>query len=154
MSVGQRKKIRVKFKRVFLSYAGEDSAEASMLQCALEAKLKDLEISVWTYGRDQAKSERQVASSLPQRIRESFATILLVSPATIKDGATQWMELAYADAFKKPTFILLHHLTYDELKNSEKDVPVLVLEGQCNPASEWHLIEPDLRDIFQGDYHA
>ncbi len=41
------------------------------------------------------------------------------------------MELAYADAFGIPTFVLLHHLTVDQLRRAEKVVPPLVLERNC-----------------------
>lgn len=131
--------------QIFLSYAGEDGFEAALLQEAIETLLGDLNVLVWTYERDQARDERHVGSSLRERVRGSMAAIILVSQFTLASGATQWMELAYADAFAVPTFILLHHITYDVLKASETGVPPLVLEGQCNPATSWRRLEADLR---------
>jgi hypothetical protein len=131
--------------QIFLSYAGEDSFEAALLQHAVEALLRDVNALVWTYERDQSRDERHIAASLRDRIRRSVATIVLISQFTLTSGATQWMELAYADAFGVPTFILLHHITYDGLKTSETGVPPLVLEGQCTPAADWRLIQDDLR---------
>lgn len=132
--------------KIFLSYSGEDSFEASLLQFAYESLLSDLGVKVWTYQRDQSKNERDISASLKKRVKESKATIFLVSPYTLKSGAAQWMELAYSDAFDIPTFVLLHHLTYNDLKNREKGVPPLLLAGQCNQALEWRSIEQDLRN--------
>lgn len=131
--------------QVFLSYAGEDGFEAALLQQAVETLLRDFSVLVWTYERDQARDERHVGTSLRERIRHSVAAIILISQFTLSSGATQWMELAYADAFDVPTFILLHHITYDTLKASETGVPPLVLEGQCTPAGSWRLLEDDFR---------
>lgn len=137
---------------IFLSYSGEDAFEASLLQFAFEVLMKDLEVRVWTYKRDQKKDEKDISKSLKKRIEKSHATIFLVSPSTFYDGATQWMELAYSDAFEIPTFILLHHLTYHELKNRGKGVPPLLLAGQCNESIEWKSIELRLREIIGVDY--
>jgi hypothetical protein len=123
--------------QIFLSYAGDDSFEASLFQFALEQLLADINVSVWSYERDQAKSERSIGKSLKDRVRESQATMFLVSPSTLNAGAAQWMELAYSDAFNVPTFVLLHHLTFSDLKERERGVPPLLLEGQCNASSEW-----------------
>jgi len=130
---------------IFLSYAGEDGFEAALLQLCLERVLEDLNVRVWTYERDQSGTERSVASGLRDRMRDSVAAIILISPHTLDGGATQWMELAYADAFGRPTFLLLHHLTYDQLKKSERGVPPLVLQGQCVPARDWRTLEGELR---------
>jgi hypothetical protein len=54
------------------------------------------------------------------------------------------MELAYADAFGIPTFVLLHRITFDELRNAEKGVPPLLLTGQCTEARQWRTIKDDL----------
>ena len=81
-----------------------------------------------TYQRDQSGSERDVASALKERVRNSCATVFLVSPTTLNCGATQWMELAYADAFDVKTFVLLHHLLYSTLTSSEVGVPPLLFE--------------------------
>lgn len=48
--------------------------------------------------------------------------LLLVSPSTIEDGATQWMELAYADAFDVTIFVLLHHLDLKALRERRRGV--------------------------------
>ena len=61
------------------------------------------------------------------------------------------MELAYADAFGIPAFILLHHLTFDELKRAEPGVPPLVLEGQCTLAVDWRSLEDGLRSCCVKD---
>lgn len=80
-----------------------------MLQAAIESMLADLDVVVWTYGRDQARDVRSIGASLKERLRESSAVVVLVSQFTLASGASQWVELAYADAFGLPTFILLHH---------------------------------------------
>lgn len=130
---------------IFLSYAGEDGFEATLLQQAVEAMLRDVNALVWTYERDQTRDERDIASSLRERIRRSVAAIVLISQFTLTSGATQWMELAYADAFGVPTFILLRHITYDGLKTPDANVPPLVLAGQCTPAADWRLLGDGLR---------
>lgn len=135
--------------QIFLSYAGEDAFEAILLQDAVESLLQDLHERVWTYGRDQARDERSISTSLRDRIKNSCAAIVLLSRFTLEAGATQWMEIAYADAFGIPTFILLHHLTFEELKRADRGVPPLILEGQCTPAAEWRSLENDLRKLVQ-----
>ena len=137
-----------KLCNIFLSYSSENTFEAELLQFAFEMLMKDLGVKVWTYQRDQDKDERDISQSLKERIEKSKATIFLVSPSILDGGATQWMELAYSDAFEIPTFILLHNLTYQELKNREKGVPPLLLAGQCNEAIEWRSIESRLREII------
>ena len=136
--------------QIFLSYAGENGFEASLLQWTLERLLADLEVTVWTFKRDQSRSEREVAESLRERIRESTAAIVLVSPSTLETGATQWMELAYADAFDVKTFVLLHQLTYEDLRKSDRDLPPLLMQGQCSPAIEWRGLEAELREACVG----
>ena len=131
--------------QIFLSYAGEDAFEAILLKDAIEALLKDVGVRVWAFGRDQAKDQRSIGTSLKEQVRGSVAVIILLSRFTLESGATQWMELAYADAFGIPAFILLHHLTFDELKRSERGAPPLVLEGQCTIALEWRSLENGLR---------
>jgi len=136
---------------IFLSHSNEDAFEACLLQYAFEVLMKDIGVKVWAYQRDQRKDEREISKSLKQRIKESRATIFFVSSYTLDSGATQWMELAYSDAFGIPTFVLLHHLTFQELKNREKGVPPLLLSRQCTQAIEWKLIEPELRKIIGAD---
>src|SRR5689334_21808428 len=92
--------------RIFLSHAREDEFEASLLQYAIEQMLADINVTVWTYERDQRLDDRNIGKSLKDRVRESKATIFLVSPSTVNAGAAQWMELAYADAYNIPTFII------------------------------------------------
>ena len=137
-------------KQIFISYSGHDAFEASLLQYAVENLLSDPSATAWTFQRDQALSEKDVAHSLKERVRDSVATIFLVSPTTLNSGAAQWMELAYADAFNVPTFILLHHLTYQELKGSDRGVPPLLLSSQCNSALEWKNIEGEIRKLLTG----
>jgi hypothetical protein len=131
--------------QLFLSYAGEDAFEASLLQYALENLLAEFPVRVWSYHRDQVSSQRSIAGSLKERVRGSVATVFLVSPGTMASGATQWMELAYSDAFEVPTFVLLHHITYAELRSREKGVPPLLLEGQCTGAQDWRRVTEDIR---------
>src|SRR2546423_1521785 len=136
--------------QIFISHADEDAFEASLLQSYLETILDDLSVRVWSYKRDQAKDERSVGKSIRERVRESVAVIMVVSPFTLESGATQWMELAYADAFGVPTFVLLHHITFEELK-SRSGVPPLILEGQCTPAIDWCSLDNPLRRCCEGN---
>ena len=133
--------------QIFISYSGHDAFEASLLQFAIEATLGAEKITAWTYQRDQARSEKEIAEALKENVRKSLATIFLVSPSTIDGGAAQWMELAYADAFDVKTFVLLHHLDFRELKNKEHGVPPLLLASQCNEALEWKAIVGDLHAL-------
>ena len=96
--------------QVFISYAGQDEFEADLLKFALETRLADVGVEAWIFRQDQNSSERNIAESLKERVKASRAMIFLVSPTTLERGATQWMELAYADAFDVPTFVLLHRL--------------------------------------------
>jgi len=134
--------------QVFISYSEHDSFEASLLQFALETLLAKEGVVAWTFERDQARSEKEVARSLKQRVRESIATIFLVSPTTLASGATQWMELAYADAFDVTTFVLLHHLDYQQLRSRERGVPPLLLSSECCSALEWRRIAEDIREFL------
>ena len=136
--------MRKKSIEIFLSYSGKDSFEASLMQFAVEQLLTDLGVTVWTYERDQAKSERQIGKSLKVRVQQSAAVIFLASPSTFNSGAAQWMELAYADAFDIPIFVILHRMTFNDLKKMEGGVPPLLLESQCNPSSEWRAIVRDI----------
>jgi hypothetical protein len=115
------------------------------LQYAIEQMLGELTATVWTYQRDQTRDQRSVGKSLKDRVRESSATISLVSPSTLDAGAAQWMELAYADAYDIPTFVILHRLTFAELKGRERGVPPLLLESQCNASAEWKSVVESLR---------
>lgn len=135
----------LKYQQLFLSYSGENAFEASLLQYAMENLLIDVPVQVWSYHRDQDKSQRDIASSLKEIVRCSAATIFLVSPATLASGAIQWMELAYSDAFEVQTFVLLHNITYSELRSREKGVPPLLLKGQCIAAQDWKSIIKDIR---------
>jgi len=136
-------------QQVFISYAGHNAFEAELLQFAFEALLSEERVTVWTFQRDQNRSEKEIAKSLKDRIRESVATLLLISPETIDNGATQWMELAYSDAFDIPTFVLLHHIDHKELKRREHGVPPLLLASQCNPTSSWKQIVEDVRALVK-----
>lgn len=136
-------------REIFLSYAGKDSFEAGLLQFALERLLEDLGVVVWTYERDQDKGERRIAHSLKARVQQASASIFLASPATFASGAAQWMELAYADAFDVPIYVLLHRMSFAELKAKEEGVPPLLLEGQCNPSSQWKDVIAAIRAQLQ-----
>jgi hypothetical protein len=135
----------LKSPQIFLSYASQDTFEAVLLAEALEAMLSDLGAKVWVFGRDQSKKERDIGVSLKERIGESRALVILISGFTIGPGKTQWMELAYADAFSIPAFILLHHMTYDDLRRAES-VPPLATGGHCTLATEWRTLENELRE--------
>lgn len=135
--------------QIFISYSGHDAFEASLLQYALETLLNEDGVVAWTFQRNQARSEKEIAQSLKMRVHKSVATVFLVSPATLDGGATQWMELAYCDAFDVPTFVLLHHLDYQELKRTERGVPPLLLSSQCNSALDWKSIVEDIRNIVR-----
>jgi hypothetical protein len=127
--------------RIFLSHAGGDRFEASLLQFAVEHILAHLGATVWTYRRDQARDEHDIAGSLKARVRQSNAVIFLLSPSTLEMSGTQWMELAYADAFDKPVFILLHRLDFAGLAARSQGVPPLVLASQCSDAAlDWRAV--------------
>jgi hypothetical protein len=134
--------------QIFLFYSGSDGFEAALLQEWLEARFDSSDVQVWTYERDQRRDEVNVSRSLKETVQESAAVVFLLSPSTIEAGAAQWMELAYADAFGVPTFILLHRLTYAELMRTERGVPPLIRQSQCTPAIEWRWMETDLRRII------
>lgn len=136
-------------KQIFISYAGHDAFEAGLLQFAIEKVFEKKGITTWTFQRDQKRSEKEIANSLKQKVKESIATIFLVSPHTINNGATQWMELAYSDAFDVETFVLLHHLTYQDIKNQERGVPPLLLSSQCNSATDWKLVLDDIGTLLE-----
>lgn len=136
-------------KQVFISYSGRDEFEASLLQYALEKMLEDEGIVAWTFQRDQTRSEKEIARSLKDRVRESSASIFLVSPDTLESGASQWMELAYADAFDVTTFVLLHRLKFLDLKQKATGVPPLLLSSQCTSAIEWKSVVEDIRSLLK-----
>jgi hypothetical protein len=46
-------------------------------------------VVAWTFQRDQTLPEKDVAFSLKNRIKESVASIFLISPDTLETGATQ-----------------------------------------------------------------
>jgi hypothetical protein len=131
--------------QIFLSYAGKDQFEATLLQEWLESKFREIGVKVWTFHRDQRRDEANISRSLKDTIHDSAAVVFLLSPNTIEAGAAQWMELAYADAFGIPTFILLHHPSYDDIVRTERGVPPLIRQSQCTPAVQWKTMEDDLR---------
>ena len=129
---------------IFLSYSGDESLEADLLQFAIESLLQDVRARVWTYEQDQRRDEGGVPRSLKEGVKCSRAMLFLITPSTLETGATQWMEPGYADAFEVPTFILLHRLTYADLEAQDR-VPPLVLANQCSQAREWRNLLGDLR---------
>lgn len=131
--------------QIFLSYSSDDGWEASLLAYALESLMSSARVRVWTYQRDQSGSTRSVAVSLKDQVRGSAAMVFLASPSTIKAGAAQWMELAYADAADVPTFVLLHRITYAKLRMRERGVPPFITEGHCTPSVEWRRIVDELK---------
>lgn len=133
--------------QVFVSYSGHDAFEAELLQYAIESMLAAQKVSAWTYRRDQARSEKEVAAALKVSVRRSVAAVFLISPSTLDGGAAQWMELAYADAFDVTTFVLLHHLDFQQLKSRDSGVPPLLLASQCNSALQWKSVVEDLRRL-------
>jgi hypothetical protein len=135
-----RRRVMATQRQIFLSYAGDDAFEASLLQYAIEHLLAEQNVTVWTFQRDQSKSERQIAKSLKARVEGSQAMIFLVSPSTLDSGAAQWMELAYSDAFCVPISVILHRLSYAQVKARKKGVQPFLLESQCNPSSDWRSV--------------
>ena len=133
--------------QVFISYAGHDAFEASLLQHAIESLMAVEGVTAWTYQRDQALSEKNIAAALKRKVKQSFATIFLVSSTTLNGGAAQWIELGYADAFDVKTFVLLHHLDYQSLKIAERGVPPLLLASHCTPATDWKKVVPALKRL-------
>ena len=141
--------------RIFLSHASGDAFEAGLLQFAVEHILAHLGAAVWTYRHDQARDERDIAGSLKTRVRQSHAVIFLLSPSTLATSGTQWMELAYADAFDKPVFILLHHLDFADLAARTQGVPPLVLASQCNDAAvDWRGVIDAVGERLKPDVDA
>ncbi len=136
-------------KQIFISYSGHDKFEADLLKFAFEKILEDKNVSAWTFQRDQNRSEKEIANSLKERVKESVATVFLVSPTTLEEGATQWMELAYSDAFDVETFILLHHIDYQQLKENEKGIPPILLSSQCNSAYDWRIVVNDIDKLIE-----
>jgi hypothetical protein len=61
--------------QVFLSYAGEDAFEASLLQYAVGTLLADLPAKVWTYQRDQLRDQQTIATNIKSQIHQSRAMI-------------------------------------------------------------------------------
>jgi len=53
--------------------------------------------------------------------------VFIASPSTLKLGASQWMELAYADAAEVPTYVLLHRVSYAKLKMKERGTPPFLI---------------------------
>ena len=136
--------------QVFVSHSGRDEFEASLLQYVLETMLVNEGVTAWTFERDQSRSEKEIARSLKDRVRESSVAVFLVSPHTLESGATQWMELAYADAFAVTSFILLHHLDFHELKHQEAGVPPLLLSSQVNSTVEWKRVVEEIKKTLKG----
>ncbi len=132
---------------IFLSHAGANSFEASLIQFVFENLLNDFNVMLWSYVRDQDGDEKAIGQSLKKKIGESWAVIFLVSPHTVTSGSTQWMELAYADAFEIPTFVLLHHMTFEDLRKSEHNIPPLLFTRQCTPAVNWRKLEQEIRQV-------
>ena len=130
--------------QIFLSYSSDDSCEASLLVYAIETLLARLGARAWTYQRDQSGATRSIATSLKEQVRASAAMVFLASPSTIKAGAAQWMELAYADAAELPTFVLLHRITYAKLRMKERGAPPFITEGHCTPSADWRRIIDEL----------
>ena len=91
--------------QVFISYAGHDSFEASLLQFSIETLLAPQRVTAWTYQRDQSRSEKEVAKALKKSVQDSMATVFIVSPSTIEAGAAR---KCYEDYFlhcgKRPHF--------------------------------------------------
>lgn len=117
-----------------------------MIQFVFETLLSDINVKVWTYERDQAKSERIVAEALKEKVKESEAMCFLVSDSTINGGAAQWMELAYADAFDISTFVILHRITFEHLKAPSANVPPLLLASNCNLSDKWREVAIEIRE--------
>ena len=136
---------------IFLSYSSDHAFEAELLQFAYEAMLKDTGAKVWTYQRDQPRDEKSIAQGLKEQVRQSKALVFLATPSTLDKGAAQWVELAYADAFNVPTFVLMHQIKYADLKSRQENVPPLLLAAQCNPSEHWRKLAEDIRCLLLAD---
>jgi hypothetical protein len=132
--------------QIFLSHASEDAFEADLLQLTLEHWLSDLDIQVWSYVRDQPSAERQVSGRILEQVRRCRAMVYLISPATLEGGANQTIELGYAEAFDKRIEVMLHRLTFEDLKAAGNKVPISVLTGFCTPATQWRKVAQALRE--------
>jgi hypothetical protein len=60
------------------------------------------------------------------------------------------MELAYADAFDVPTFVLLHHLDFGDLRQRATGVPPFLLSSQCSSSSEWKVVIEEIKKLVKG----
>ena len=140
----------MQINQIFISYSGHDAFEADLLKYSFETLMRDKSVKAWAFQKDQSRSEKDISGSLKQRVKNSKAMVFLISPTTLDSGATQWMELAYADAFEIPTFILLRHLKFEELSTTETGVPPLLLSSQCNPAIQWQKIASDVSALLNG----
>ncbi len=132
--------------KIFLSYSGEDAFEAELLKLAFETRMNKLGVKVWIFQKDQKKSESDIAKALKDCINKSRAMIFLLSPYTLKNGSTQWMEFGGAYMLEIPIFVLLHHLTYQQVIS--KNVPPALKKGLCNKAIEWKSIESGLNEVM------
>ena len=129
---------------IFLSPIQEKIGSRQAAQFAIEI-LKDLEVCVWTYERDQEKSQTaNRKESQGARAWITAAVIFLASPSTLAPVA-QWMELAYADAFDVPIFVLLHQMTFKTLKAMEEGV-AFAPRGAVSLAAEWQTVVAAIRD--------
>ena len=79
---------------IFLSYSGDESLEADLLQFAIEKLSQDVRARVWTCERSQRRDGGDVARSLKDGAKGSRAVLFLITPSTLETGAPQWMELA------------------------------------------------------------
>ena len=60
------------------------------------------------------------------------------------------MELAYSDAFRARTFVLLHHLDHQQLKTAQTGVSPLLLAAHCNSAEQWPKVVEDIKRLLRG----
>jgi hypothetical protein len=138
-------------RQIFLSYSSDDSCEASLLVYVIESLLARAHVDVWTYQRDQARDTRSIATSLKDQVGRSQAMVFLASPSTLKIGAAQWMELAYADAALVPTYVLLHRISYSKLRMKERGAPPFITEGHCTPSVDWRRVVDELGSRLTGN---
>lgn len=136
--------------KIFLSFASPDRFEALLLKIVLRrVYLRAHRPSIWIYTHDQAPTTPNVPVSLKREVKSSDAFILLLSRSTLNRGSNQWMELAYADAYKKPTFVLLHRINYDVVKK-HRNTPVFLQPKHCTHSRDWKSMVPKLDQILRG----
>lgn len=104
-------------RKIFLSYNGKDRAMACLLKFFVENELEHLGVWVWLFEQHQSTSARNLKDQIRREIMTAGAMIFLVSPHTLEQSPTQWLELGMATAFETPCHTLLHYVQIDDAKD-------------------------------------